>query len=111
MCWNPLSRNGWLRVTYRRANQWLRRKVYYYLRPKKYRSLLRAQAIIAYSPAPSQASLKALRDINWRIGSGSIYRFTKEELAQQVRWAGEIIDMILREEKGDSDGNRKEAHP
>ena len=109
MAWNPFSRNGRFRVAYRRANQWLRTKLYRHLRPRKYRSLLCAQAIIASSPCPSKASLAALRDINWRIGSGSIYRFTEEELAQQARWADAIIDKIRREESDGVLGREAEA--
>lgn len=95
---NPFGRNGWLRVLYRRLNQWARCIVYRRLRRGRYIELLRMQAILANSPAPSQATLKRLRDINWTIGSGSVYRFTEEELRQQARWTEEILKEIKKGE-------------
>lgn len=105
--WYPRRINGepnlnpWWAVGYRRLNQRCRR-VYWKLRPQRYRELTAEQADLAYSEALTDEVCKRLGELLWILGMDTPYRFTPAQRERQRQLTREIL-VEIRREKGEEE--------
>lgn len=96
------GRNGWLRVTVRRVNQFMRRQVIRQ-QPARQRRLWAELIRLAHERELTEAQLDRMGAIHWQLGSGNLYVYTADERQRQKRLAEGLLDDLKRElEKGGS---------
>lgn len=95
----PLSRNGWTRLGLRKLNQRARRVWWRVPLPviqRRYAALLFQELRLSRAKVDKRKAfqLNAIADLEqvlWKLGKGSPFRFTPEELAQQQAVLNEAL--------------------
>lgn len=93
--------NPWYAVLYRRANQWIRRKIIYRWHSPARQRLYDRKREIACQDVLTQEQKVELARINWKLGNGSYYHFTPEQRQLQVERTLAAIQQMRRDGRVD----------
>lgn len=97
-------RNNTLFVGGRRLNQAVRRLFWRYCRHGRREEIWREIARIACVRRPLTTEEEArLGALHWTLGSGSVFRYTPQELAELGALADELVAELLRTETAEHD--------
>jgi hypothetical protein len=89
-------KNAWFMILGRRLNQLVRRMAIQWIVPLAWVDKLRVERTgLCCQPFMHEWERERVRQINWKLGIGSLISLTPAERAEQDRIAYEILDEIL----------------